>query len=209
MRRLLLFLIFSPFVLFAQTKFGYFSYGSLLESMPQYKSAMEDYNNLRLRCEKEIERNEQELTRYYVAYLDGYRSFPEPILLKRQNELQQMIDNSVVFRDNLKKWLVEAKDSLCASCHLAIDSAIVKVSTAMNLAYVIDADCVAYRYINPNVGIEITDILIEAVNNPDTFSITRLWQLHGVPTEVDTPVILATPPLEEVLKSDAVGIDVE
>lgn len=190
MRKLFLFLLFSPCVLFAQTKFGYFSYGRLLESLPQYKAAMEDYANLRQRCEKEIEHNEQELTRYYVAYLDGQRSFPEPILLKRQNELQQMIDNSVHFRENLRKWLIEAKDSLCQPSYAAIDSAIAKVCSAMHLAYAIDTDCGAYKYINPELGVEISDILLKAAMNPETFSITEVWHQADAPSEIDVPKIV-------------------
>ena len=112
MRKLLFLLIFSPLALFSQSKFGYFSFDSVLDSLPQYKVAMDDYDKLKKRCLKEIEHNEQELTRFYVAFLDGHRDFPEPILRKRQKELQQMIDNSVLFRDQLKVWLRHAKDSL-------------------------------------------------------------------------------------------------
>ena len=115
MRKLLLLLLFSPLALVAQNKFGYFSYKAVLDSLPQYAIAMESYDKLKQRCLKEIDHNEQQLTRYYVAFLDGHREFPEPILRKRQKELQQMIDNSIVFRNELKAWLRHAKDSLAAS----------------------------------------------------------------------------------------------
>lgn len=157
-----------PFVLAAQTKFGYFSYSKVLEAVPQYKDAEEDYNLLKQRCDKEIERNEEELTRYYVAFLDGQRDFPEPILRKRQNELQQMIDNSVVFRDQLKSWLSEARDSLFKPSYGIVDLALQRVCDALSLAYAIDTDEAVYRYINPRIGIDITGYLIDAVITPSS-----------------------------------------
>lgn len=164
-----------PLALAAQTKFGYFSYSKVLEAVPQYSEAKEDYELLKQRCDKEIERNEEELTRYYVAYLDGQRDFPEPILRKRQNELQQMIDNSVVFRDQLKAWLSEAHDSLFKTSYDMVDMALQRVCNALSLAYAIDADEAVYKYINPNIGVDITGYLIDAVITPAS--------LNNIPAE--------------------------
>lgn len=151
----------------AQNRFGYFSYSTVLDSMPQYKEAMESYGKLKKRCLKEIEHNEQELTRYYVAFLDGHRDFPEPILRKRQKELQQMIDNSVVFRDNLKVWLRHAKDSLSASSRQVVDSVLHRVCTELSLSYAIDVDNRDYKYINPMFGQDITADIISAILYPE------------------------------------------
>jgi hypothetical protein len=54
---------------------------------------MENYGKLKQRCLKEVDHNEQELTRFYVAFLDGHRDFPEPILRKRQKELQRTFES--------------------------------------------------------------------------------------------------------------------
>lgn len=164
---LLLLLLFAPLALMAQNRFGYFSYSTVLDSMPQYKEAMESYGKLKKRCLKEIEHNEQELTRYYVAFLDGHRDFPEPILRKRQKELQQMIDNSVVFRDNLKVWLRHAKDSLSASSRQVVDSVLHRVCTELSLSYAIDVDNRDYKYINPMFGQDITADIISAILYPE------------------------------------------
>lgn len=159
--------MFSPLVLMAQNKFGYFSYKAVLDSLPQYKVAMENYDKLKQRCLKEIEHNEQQLTRFYVAFLDGQREFPEPILRKRQKELQQMIDNGIVFRDQLKAWLRHAKDSLVASSRLAVDSALPRVCTELSLSYAIDTDNGGYRYINPVFGQDITQDIISVILYPE------------------------------------------
>lgn len=167
MRKLLLLFLFSPLVLMSQEKFGFFSYNAVLDSLPQYKVAMDSYDMLKQRCLKEIDHNEQELTRFYVAFLDGYRDFPEPILRKRQKELQQLIDNSIAFRDELKAWLRHAKDSLTASSRLLVDSALVRVCTELSLSYVIDTDNGGYRYINPLFGEDVTKDIVSAIIFPE------------------------------------------
>lgn len=167
--------------LVAQNKFGYFSYSAVLDSLPQYHEAMNEYNKLKQRCNEEIEHNELQLTRTYVAFLDGHRSFPEPILRKRQNELQQLIDNSVHFRDELKRWLREAKDSFCAPCYDTIDVALKRVCTEMKLAYAIDIDRRTYKYINPEMGENITELILKAIFHPE------LPLVEIVVTEEDTP----------------------
>ena len=153
--------------LVAQNKFGYFSYNAVLDSLPQYHEAMNEYNKLKQRCNEEIEYNELQLTRAYVSYLDGQRNFPEPILRKRQNELQQLIDNSVLFRDQLKSWLREAKDSFCAPCYDTIAVALKRVCTEMKLAYAIDTDKNIYKYINPEMGEDITAYILQAIFYPE------------------------------------------
>lgn len=167
MRKLLLLFLFSPLVLMSQEKFGFFSYNAVLDSLPQYKVAMESYDMLKQRCLKEIDHNEQELTRFYVAFLDGHRDFPEPILRKRQKELQQLIDNSIAFRDELKAWLRHAKDSLTASSRFLVDSALVRVCTELSLSYVIDTDNGGYRYINPLFGEDVTKDIVSAIIFPE------------------------------------------
>lgn len=167
MRKILL-LLFTCLPLFAaaQVKFGFYSHREALESIPGYLQSLEEFELLKQRCDAEIERNEQELTRKYVAFLDGQQDFPEPILRKRQKELQQMVDNSVLFRDRLKDWLSQAKDSLLAPHNDAVDRALAKVCERMDLAYAINSDKIMYRYINPKFGEEITELVIEEIRNP-------------------------------------------
>lgn len=167
MRRFFLLLSVLSFSVLAKAQFGYYSNNSVLQVLPSYKQAYEDYERLCQRCEKEIEHNERELTRQYVAFLDGYRDFPEPILRKRQNELQRLVDNSVKFRKELKVWLAEAKDSLLAPSHEAVATALEKVCIACNIDYIVDTDVAAYKYINPNRAIDITRMLLDAVLYPD------------------------------------------
>ena len=167
MRKIFLLLFVLPFVTCAYSQFGYYSTSRVLEALPQYAQAVGEYERLCERCEAEISHNQKELTRKYVAFLDGHREFPEPILRKRQSELQRLVDNSVDFRKQLKVWLVQAKDSLYAPAYKILDEALAKVCVACDLDYAIDSDILAYRYINPNKGFDITRMVIDAALYPD------------------------------------------
>ena len=173
MRNLLFVLILLPFTLSAQTvKFGFFGMNEVMEALPEYTAAQNDYNSLLELCDNEIAHNEAELTRLYVAFLDGQQSFPEPILRKRQKELQEMVDRSVVFRDQLKDYLAEAHDSLFSPIEQKIDAAVERVCLRNNLAYSIDTDKAAYRFINPDFGVNITDLVIQEVISPKPIKLT-------------------------------------
>lgn len=166
MRKILLILMLLPLMSAAQNKFGFYSHGKALESVPGYRQSLAEYELLKQRCDAEIERNEQELTRKYVAFLDGQQDFPELILRKRQKELQQMVDNSVLFRDQLKEWLQQAKDSLLSPHNASVDAALAKVCQRRGLAYAINSDEFRLRYVNPNVGMDITSSVIDEILNP-------------------------------------------
>lgn len=167
MRKILFLLILLPATMFAQTvEFGYFSLSAVLDSLPEYKTAQDNYNTLLEHCDSEVLRNEEELTRYYVSFLNGQSSFPEPILRMRQKELQNMVDRSVVLRDQLKEWLAQAHDSLFNPIINKVDKAIERVCICNNLAYAIDVDKEVYRFVNPRFGIDITAIVAQEVIMP-------------------------------------------
>lgn len=164
MRKIIFLFMLLPFAVVAQTKFGYFNYSELLSQHPRYAATCAEYDSLVNRCEGEILRNEQELTRSYVAFLNGQQTFPEPILRKRQKELQELVDNSVVFRDELKAWLTEARDSLFAPLHATVEDVVARVCLQNHLAYAIDLENAGYKFINPSYGFDITDVAVQMMN---------------------------------------------
>lgn len=161
MRKFIFLLMMLPMAMMAQTNtFGYFRYGKVIEQLPEYAQVVKEYDELKKRCDTEIARNEEELTRAYVAYLDGQNEFPEPILRKRQKELQELVDKSILFREELTAWLATAKDSLMAPLRAKVDDAVGRVCMHNNLAYIIDLDNAGYKFINPTCGFDITNALL-------------------------------------------------
>ena len=205
MRRFILFLSLLSCTILVKAQFGYYSNSNVNQMLPMYRQAASDYERLCKRCEKEIEHNERELTRKYVAFLDGYRDFPEPILRKRQNELQRLVDNSVNFRKELKSWLAEAKDSLFAPSREAIAVAVEKVSQACDLDYVIDLDVAAYRYINPNKGVDITTMLLDAILYPEK-PVTEIdgYDIYMKMFKPEEMIVPSTPLVEAEVVSETV-----
>lgn len=161
--RILFILLFLPMAVVAQMKFGYLNYSEVLQQMPQYRQVQADYEELQQRCNSELERNEQELTRKYVAFLDGQQDFPEPILRKRQKELQELVDKSVLFREELKGFLSQARDSLFAPLYATLDDAVARVCVHNNLAYIIDLERAGYAFVNPANGFDVTDAVLGTI----------------------------------------------
>lgn len=169
MRKFLFILLFAPALLCAQpAQFGFFSLKAVMEELPEYTEAQNNYNSLLELCDAEVASGEEVLTRAYVSFLDGQSTFPEPILRKRQKELQDLVDRNVALRDQLKVWLEQAHDSLFAPILLNVDMAVERVCLHKELAYAIDTDKEAYRYVNPNFGVDITELVIKEVVSPGT-----------------------------------------
>lgn len=161
MRKYLFLLLMLPMAVAAQTNtFGYFRYKKVVEQLPEYSQVCNDYEALKKQCDAEIARNEEQLTRSYVAYLDGQNEFPEPILRKRQKELQELVDKSILFRKELQAWLTAAHDSLYAPLRAKVDDAVSRVCLHNNLAYIIDLDEAGYKFINSTCGFDITNALL-------------------------------------------------
>ena len=81
-----------------QLRFGYLSYDSVLVAMPGYALVKNTLANMRSQYEAEMKRVEQDFNLKYEEFLEGQRDFPETILLKRQNELQNMLESNAKFR---------------------------------------------------------------------------------------------------------------
>lgn len=163
MRKLIFLVMMLPLMAAAQSRFGYFSQKEVITMLPKYESTQVAYNGLKEKCDKEFQRNEEELTRNYVSFLHDQDELPEPILRKRQKELQMMVDRSVEFRKEMTAWLTEAKDSLFAPLYDEVDDAVARVCLHNKLDYAIDLDRAGYVFVNPANGHDITDAIIGTI----------------------------------------------
>ncbi|MBQ5731349.1 MAG: OmpH family outer membrane protein [Bacteroidaceae bacterium] len=195
MRKILLILLILPLAAVAQVRFGYLNYSEVVQQVPQYKEAQKHYDELLKRCEQELVRNEEELTRNYVSFLDGQREFPELILRKRQKDLQDLVDRSIVFRDQVKKWLIQAHDSLFAPVNAIVDNAIARVCMHNELAYVIDIEKGGYLFVNPAMGYDVTTAVVNTIlknGEPQTIQATDGRQFllkDSIPNDTLPPVV--------------------
>lgn len=140
----------------AQIRFGYLSYQKVISMMPEYKSTIEKLNSLKEKCNEEAKKSEDELERKYAEFLQGQREFPENILQKRQNELQQLINNGLMFRKETELLLRNAEQDMRREVENKLNQAIESVGQEQGLAFILNTDNNACPFINKSSGLDIT-----------------------------------------------------
>lgn len=144
-------------------RFGYLSYDEALKSMPAYAEAQKKLEELKASYDKELQYSESEFSKQYGEYIDGMKSFPENILLKRQKALQQLMEQSISFKDEAKRLLSKAEDELMQPVHERLKAAIAAVAKQHGYEFVLNTDNNAAPYVNGEVGADITAEVKEAV----------------------------------------------
>lgn len=127
--------------------FGYLSYSEVLKSMPEHQQALKSLEELKATYDAEMSRAEQDFSKKFAEYIDGQKSFPENIMLKRQKELQQLMDQSMQFKKEAQELLTKAEEELMAPIHAKLKEAIATVGKSHGYAYVLNTDANAYPYI--------------------------------------------------------------
>ena len=135
---------------------GYLSYDSLLFAMPQRVIVEKQMEELTAQYEAELRRVEDEFNQKYEAFLDGRKDFPRTILLKRQTELQQLMQRNVEFREKSRQELQQARDDAYAPLRQHLQEAIAKVASKHHLAVVVNTDANACPFIDPALAIDIS-----------------------------------------------------
>lgn len=146
-------------------KFGYFSYNEAIKSMPEYVQAQNSLEKLKQYYDKEMDRSEQEFTKKFSEFIDGYKSFPENIMLKRQKELQQLMEQSMNFKDEAQKLLTKSEEELMIPVHAKMKEALRTIGIAQNYSYILNTDNNAYPFINTTngQGEDITEAVIKLI----------------------------------------------
>ena len=120
--------------------FGYLAYSEVLKAMPEYQQAMKSLKDLKASYDQELQRAEQDFSKKFSEYIDGQKSFPENIMLKRQKELQQLMEQSMQFKSEAQELL--------APVHARLKQAITTVGKRHSYAYVLNIDGNTYPYIS-------------------------------------------------------------
>ena len=156
---LLIVLCLLPLGLTAQTqpKFGYMNYAEVLKSMPQYAEAETNLAILRSKYDAEIRRSEDEFTRKYAEFLQEQKDFPHNIMVKRHKELQELMEKSIAFKHEIQTTLETARDKMLEPLTAELNDAISRVALKYNLDYVVNTEEKCYLFINPSVGMDITN----------------------------------------------------
>ena len=147
-----------------EVKFGYVSYSTLLESMPDYAVAMNKYAQLEEKYAAETRRVEDEFNAKYEAFLEGQRDFPPSILNKRQSELQELLEKNIAFKNESKRLLAEAKAELMKPLRDKLSNVLSTIGTEQGLAFIINTDNDSCPFINSQMGVNVFDTAVSMLN---------------------------------------------
>lgn len=139
-----------------QPKFGYLSYTEIFKAMPEYADAQESLNILRSKYEAEIKRADEEFNKKYAEFLQDQKNFPETILMRRQKELQQLMEKSIEFKDEIKQLLKEAQEKMTEPVTTKLNTVLSTIGTQHGFEYILNTDRNTYPYINTLYGMDIT-----------------------------------------------------
>ena len=143
---------------------GYLSYDSALVTMDDYAIVRKQLADLRTAYEKELQRVEDEFNVKYEAFLEGQKDFPRTILLKRQTELQEMMQRNVEFKKQGLVDLQNAEREAMLPLRQRLNEAIAQVAAEQRLALVVNTDSNACPFIDPALGVNVTEAVMVKLN---------------------------------------------
>ena len=145
-------------------KFGYLSYDLALKSMKEYATVQMRMDSLRSAFNAEMQRVEDEFNRKYEDFLDGQKDFPRTILLKRQTELQEMLQRNVAFKQQSVQEMKDTEAQLMAPLRIHLNEAIATIARELGLALVINTDANACPFIEPAMGVDVNELVVKKLN---------------------------------------------
>lgn len=140
-----------------QPRFGYLNYRAVFEGMPEYAEAQKSLAQIKAKYDAETAHNEENFKRMYLEFLQGQKDFPQTIMLKRQKELQEAMENGVKFRNQVKDLLDKAQQDLEKPLIARLDSAISLVGKERGLDAIVNTTDKTFLFINPVTGEDVTE----------------------------------------------------
>ena len=143
-----------------QYQFGFLSYKEVIYTMPEYSSAQTTLQSLKKKYEEEAQYNEEKFKRMFADYLQGQKSFPEQIMLKRQKELQIAMEQGISFRSDAQRLLDNAEAELMKPLQQKLDSVLYLIGKENGLLFIGNTDNHNFPFIHPESGLDITQVVL-------------------------------------------------
>ena len=148
----------------AQSKFGYVSYKEIVKALPEYTVVEAHLDELQAKYEAEIERSDREFNQKYADFIEVQSQLPDNIRIKRQKELQELMEKSMAFKHEVNSAMREARREMMKPLHDKVDEAVMKVCVDGGYDYILNTDNHAYVAINPANGADVTEQLKQMLN---------------------------------------------
>ena len=147
-----------------QLKFGYLSYHQVLVALDGYADVQKTIAGLRQAYEQELARSEEIFSKQFAEYVEGQKTFPDNIRLKRQKELQQTMEESLQFKQEAKELLQKREDEVVDRLRDRLNRAISEIASERGYAFVLNTDNNAFPFVNGAMGEDITNELLNRLN---------------------------------------------
>ena len=144
-------------------RFGFLSYESALQSMPDYAKAQQKIDALKAQYQAETKRVEDEFNRKYEEFLEGQRDFPKTILQKRQTELQELMERNIQFKEQSRKELAQIEKDTMAPLRIRLIEQLGKIGRERGYAFIYDTDTNALPFMNPDMGDDLNLLVRNAL----------------------------------------------
>ena len=138
-------------------KYGYMSYDSVFQAMPEYAMMQATMQALRDKYEAEQKRVEDDFNKKYEEFLDGQASFPKTILQKRQSELQEMLDKNIAFKKESQRLLCKAECEAKAPLKERLAAVLKQVGEERGYAFILNTDGNAAPWFNEAMAEDCTE----------------------------------------------------
>ena len=145
-----------------QMRIGYFSHDAVLKATPEYVSAKASIENLKKQYDSEIQFAEKDFNEKYENFIENLSGMASAIREKRQSELQSILERNIAFKKESERLLAKAKKEALTPLHNKLDNAI-KALGSENYVVILNIDNNAVPYINPMIGEDVTEILIDKI----------------------------------------------
>ena len=142
-------------------RYGCLSRQALLRQMPETHRAQQELDSLRAQFDRETQYNEAGFQRQFSEFLQVQKSLSEPLLRKRQADLQVAMERALAFRREGQALLNDARKRLFRPIEERLDAAIRVVGAERGYDLVIDTDSSAAPYVSPTLSEDATPFVHE------------------------------------------------
>ena len=146
-----------------QILIGYLSYDSALVSMPEYAIAQRQIAETRQAYDAEMKRVEKEFNDKYEEFLENRKDYPRTILLKRQNELQDLLQQNITFKNKSRRELQQIERQILAPLRIRLNETIATIAREKGLSLVVNTDADACPFIEPMISVDLNAEVIKAL----------------------------------------------
>lgn len=142
-------------------RYGCLSRQALLRQMPETRRAQQELDSLRAQFDRETQYNEAGFQRQFSEFLQVQKSLSEPLLRKRQADLQVAMERALAFRREGQALLDDARKRLFRPIEERLDAAIRVVGAERGYDLMIDTDSSAAPYVSPTLSEDATPFVRE------------------------------------------------